>query len=120
MIVSYFITERPFDDPNYDPFPEDIYIHDNSFSGGGASPDSEPLNLLKQATGQDIPDIVWDGVTVRRRRRGGPVHKQQRGSRLCQSRCRQWLRGSRFDSTAHDCSLPSLCNFIKLKRGLSL
>ena len=64
MIVSYFITERPFDDPNYDPFPESIYIHDNSFSGGGASPDSEPLNLLKQATGQDIPDIVWDGVTV--------------------------------------------------------
>ncbi|MEC8739956.1 MAG: parallel beta-helix domain-containing protein, partial [Pseudomonadota bacterium] len=59
MIVSYFITERPFDDPNYDPFPEDIHIHDNSFSGGGASPDSEPLNLLKQATGQDIPDIVW-------------------------------------------------------------
>ena len=43
MIVSYFITERPFDDPNYDPFPESIYIHDNSFSGGGASPDSEPL-----------------------------------------------------------------------------
>ena len=38
MIVSYFITERPFDDPNYDPFPESIYIHDNSFSGGGASP----------------------------------------------------------------------------------
>ena len=64
MIVSYFITERPFDDPNYDPFPESIYIHNNSFSGGGASPDSEPLNLLKQATGQDIPDIVWDGVTV--------------------------------------------------------
>ena len=38
MIVSYFITERPFDDPNYDPFPESIYIHDNSFSGSGASP----------------------------------------------------------------------------------
>ena len=51
LIVSYYITERPFDDPNYDPFPESIYIHDNKISGGGTNPDSEPLQLLQSAMG---------------------------------------------------------------------
>ena len=38
LVVSYYITERPFDDPNYDPFPEYIHIHENQFNGGGTSP----------------------------------------------------------------------------------
>lgn len=64
IIVSYYITERPFDDPDYDPFPETIHIHDNTFNGGGDNPDSEPLIALQSATGQPIPDIVWDGTLV--------------------------------------------------------
>ena len=31
LVVSYYITERPFDDPNYDPFPEYIHVHENQF-----------------------------------------------------------------------------------------
>ena len=64
MVVSYHITGLPIDDENYDPFPESIHVHDNSFSGGGAEPDSEPLALLREATGQSVPDIVWDGTTL--------------------------------------------------------
>ena len=64
MVVSYHITGLPIEDANYDPFPESIYIHDNSFSGGGAQPDSEPLALLREATGQAVPDVVWDGAIV--------------------------------------------------------
>lgn len=62
LIVSYLINEIPIDDPNYDPFPEAIYIHNNQYTGGGETPDSEPLALLQAATGQPIPDIVWDGM----------------------------------------------------------
>lgn len=64
MIVSYHITGLPIEDENYDPFPESIHVHDNSFSGGGAEPDSEPLALLQQATGQAVPDVVWDGTVL--------------------------------------------------------
>ena len=64
MIVSYLINGLPIDDPNYDPFPEAIYIHDNSFEGGGDSPDSEPLVALQAATGQPIPDVVWGGAIL--------------------------------------------------------
>ncbi len=62
LIVSYLINGLPMDDPNYDPYPEAIYLHDNQFEGGGATPDSEPLALLQSVTGQPIPDIVWDGM----------------------------------------------------------
>ena len=64
MVVSYHITGLPIEDENYDPFPESIHVHGNSFSGGGAEPDSEPLALLQQATGQAVPDVVWDGTIL--------------------------------------------------------
>jgi hypothetical protein len=64
IIVSYYITERPFEDLNYDPFPELIFIHDNQFNGGGETPDSDPLIALQQATQKAIPAVVWDGATV--------------------------------------------------------
>ncbi|GIS50590.1 MAG: hypothetical protein Ct9H90mP25_0240 [Gammaproteobacteria bacterium] len=43
LVVSYYITERPFDDPNYDPFPEYIHIHENQFNGGGHPLTRSPL-----------------------------------------------------------------------------
>jgi parallel beta-helix repeat protein len=64
MVVSYLINGLPIDDPNYDPFPEAIYIHSNSFEGGGENPDSEPLIALQTATGQPIPDVVWGGAIM--------------------------------------------------------
>lgn len=64
MVVSYLINELPIDDPNYDPFPEAIYLHDNSYEGSGGAPDSEPLIALQAATGQPIPNVVWDGAIL--------------------------------------------------------
>ena len=64
LIASYLITGLEVDDENYDPFPEAIYLHDNNFSGGGTQPDSEPLTMLQQATGQAIPNVVWDGTLL--------------------------------------------------------
>ena len=64
IVVSYYITERPFEDPSYDPFPELIFIHDNQFGGGGENPDSEPLIALQQATQRAIPAVVWDGAMI--------------------------------------------------------
>ena len=50
--------------PNFDPYPERIYIHNNTLSGGGDSPDGLDLKALKVAlyglTGH-FPDVLWDG-----------------------------------------------------------
>jgi parallel beta-helix repeat protein len=51
--------------PDFDPYPEQIHIHGNTFAPGGDAPDREALEQLRQALGGPtgrLPDIVWDGV----------------------------------------------------------
>ena len=66
IVSSVFSTNYSPDNanPEYDPYPEAIYIYDNRFSGGGNSPDGLDLKALKTAmygmTGS-FPDVLWDG-----------------------------------------------------------
>jgi parallel beta-helix repeat protein len=49
---------------HYDPYPEEIFIYGNRFSGGGTSPDGIDLKTLKVAMfglNGSFPDILWDG-----------------------------------------------------------
>ena len=109
MIISYFTTERPFEDSNYDPFPETIYIHDNVFSGGGSQPDSEPLQALQTATGQDLPDIVWDGITLPGKSAEDILCFTDNGDiSFVNLDAANGFAAPSFDASAHDCSLPSL------------
>ena len=72
LVVSYLITGRPLDDPNYDPFPEQISIHHNTIEKSGYDPDSEPLVALKAAAQLPaLPAIIWDGFV--RPEQDGPV-----------------------------------------------
>ena len=109
MIVSYYITERPFDDPDYDPFPETIYIHDNSFSGGGNAPDSEPLQALQAATGQSIPDVVWDGTLIPGKNANEVLCLANNGDiSFVNLDAPNGFAAPSFDSAAHACTLPAL------------
>lgn len=69
LISSAFSAEYSADRetaPVFDPYPEDIYIYDNTFGPGGSLPDREALETLRrQVFGDDgsLPDIVWDGIT---------------------------------------------------------
>ena len=59
-ILSYLVTGREYDDPEYDPYAEGIYVHDNTFSGGGQNPQGRAIERAA-ATGGKFPDIVYDG-----------------------------------------------------------
>lgn len=61
-IISYTTTGRPFDDPEYDPYPEGIHIHSNRFEGGGDKPSGEFGSSLALVLGTPFPDIIYDGV----------------------------------------------------------
>jgi parallel beta-helix repeat protein len=61
-IISFLITGRPMDDKGYDPYPEGVYVHDNTFSGGGNKPSGERGHILAALMGTPIPDIVYDGI----------------------------------------------------------
>jgi parallel beta-helix repeat protein len=61
-IASYLITFTPWQDPNYYPWPERIFIHHNRLSGSGLAPDGLFGALLTAFFGT-VPDIIWDGYT---------------------------------------------------------
>ncbi|TWU58554.1 hypothetical protein Poly51_13330 [Rubripirellula tenax] len=62
LVVSFLITQRKYDDSGYDPYPEAIHIHDNTFAGGGTDPQGEYMSMYAAATNESLPDIVFDGV----------------------------------------------------------
>jgi parallel beta-helix repeat protein len=63
-IISYFITEIPIQDKDYDPYPADIAIYDNTFSTGKRMPTLKhkigKLFFLK--FGKKVPHILYDGI----------------------------------------------------------
>lgn len=109
LIVSYLISERPVDDPNYDPYPEGIYLHDNAYTGGGNAPDSEPLAMLQAATGQKIPDIVWDGMFIGDKSPEDILCiRESAAISFVNLDANNGFAAPSFDGSAHDCELPSL------------
>ena len=63
IISSYYSTG--FDTKSgvasaYDPYPENIYVTQNRFVGGGADPGSH-YAMLKAVTGGPLPAVLWDG-----------------------------------------------------------
>jgi parallel beta-helix repeat protein len=68
VIISSYFSTGYFDtkgvQPNYDPYPRGIHVHDNRFAGGGDSPDGMDLKVLKTAMfglNGHFPDVLWDG-----------------------------------------------------------
>ncbi len=109
MIYSYALGGRSIEDPDYDPYPEQIYIHDNEFVGGGTVPAHALLIPWHKATGLDSPNIVWGGLV----KQGGSTENL-----ICIANNGEEsflnLNGgaspeaASTDTTAHRCSLPRL------------
>jgi len=77
LITSYFsagYSSRLKTQENFDPYPEQIYIYANSFSGGGDAPDDLRLKALRLAQfglNGHFPDVVWDGIVNPEKSEGG-------------------------------------------------
>ena len=67
IIVSSIYTSNYGDkgmEETFDPYPEQISIHGNSYTGGGNKPDGLELKALKTAMfglKGKLPDVLWDG-----------------------------------------------------------
>jgi parallel beta-helix repeat protein len=62
VLASYYVSQKPINDKDYDPYPESISIHDNTFVGGGDSPSGLLVKLLALKLGKPFPDILYDGI----------------------------------------------------------
>lgn len=65
-IVSYYITENPINDKTYNPFPSDIYIHDNYYERPRVKATGKgrmgKMYRFKLRFGKDVPHILYDGI----------------------------------------------------------
>jgi hypothetical protein len=67
-VISYAVSQLPITDPNYYEWPSKVYVHDNTYSGGGTAPDAHSQIGLLLATGMGtypaghVPDVMWDGI----------------------------------------------------------
>jgi parallel beta-helix repeat protein len=73
IISSYFSTGYYTEEgvaKTFDPYPEAIYVHGNTFRGGGDSPGNLELKTLKLAMfglNGRLPDVLWDGYVAKDR-----------------------------------------------------
>lgn len=49
-------------DPNYDAYAEGVYIHDNTYSGGGNDPEGATGIAISSLIGTPVPHIITDGI----------------------------------------------------------
>ncbi|HVS15189.1 MAG TPA: parallel beta-helix domain-containing protein [Thermoanaerobaculia bacterium] len=77
-VISFLATQREYDDPGYDPYPEGIWIHDNRFEGGGEDPQGDFAAAVMPHLGGRMPDIVWDGMVDPAKLVDGEVRPENR------------------------------------------
>lgn len=65
-VVSYYISENPVKDSLYNPYPQNIFIHGNTFSRPDVKATMKgrigKLYRFKLKFGKKVPHIIWDGI----------------------------------------------------------
>ena len=65
-IISYFMTENEIKDKDYYPYPNNIYIHGNTYSREPVKATSKgrmgKMFKFKLKFGKDVPHIIFDGI----------------------------------------------------------
>lgn len=66
-IISYYLTELPITDTQYDPVPKEITVHNNKFVRQNVKATSKgrfgKMFKYKLKFGKEVPHILWDGIT---------------------------------------------------------
>lgn len=76
LLVSYFSTLNEIKDPNYYPYVEGIYVHDNVFGPCGDAPGGTGGQLMASILGAPLPDIIWDGAVNEAKVQDGKVAQE--------------------------------------------
>ncbi len=65
-IISYYMTEQPITDQEYDPYPKRIFVHDNYYERKRVRASAQTrlgkMYRFKLKFGKDVPHIVYDGI----------------------------------------------------------
>ena len=100
----------------FDPYPEEIWIYDNAFDGGGTDPGRDYLTEVRDAVyGPQgaFPDIIWDGIVNDDKPADLAVicvdqAGSQEGVELLDIDTANAFAAPRVDMTRHSCSVTPL------------
>ncbi len=118
MVASYqslvALGRAPEPPSDYEPFPEQIYIHDNSFSRSNTYPAPEEQsffgNLLVQSfESNSIPDLLLDGVFAPGTGESGTICiEENEGNSFVNLNLATFPNDLSFNQSPHNCSLEPL------------
>jgi parallel beta-helix repeat protein len=117
-VISYMTTGNPIKDATFDPFTGGVFIHDNTITGGGNSPDGM-TQLVAKAGGMPVPDILFDGImNPKNTSADGRLCIANNGdARFLNFDAPHEMKKPSKDLKPHACSLPALPE-VKLPAGL--
>jgi hypothetical protein len=78
MVISFLATGRKLEDKDYEPYPEAIYAHENTFKDNGKDPAGPRAQALMAVLGKPMPEIIYDGILNPKRLVDGKVPDDMR------------------------------------------
>ena len=120
IISSYYSTG--FDTKRgiaaaYDPYPEDIYVTGNRFSGGGNDPGGR-FAAMKALAGGKLPDVLWDGFVNPKLGRAPGICVQNGDAKLLNADGPGKFANARIDPAA-DCKPATRLAAISLPEAMT-
>lgn len=107
-IISYLSTGNPINDSTYYPFTDEIYIHDNTISGGGDNPVGRIAEDLAPKLGKPLPGILYDGIVDPKKRTATICAQNNGGATFVNYDAAGGFKHLLRNASANNCALPPL------------
>ena len=106
-IVSYYISEIPIKDESYYPYPDHIFIHDNSYARKKQRTTMKGrmglMFRLKVRFGKDVPHIIYDGIVDDKAKNPAICIRNNENQSMANIKAANKFKGISRDMSAHDC-----------------
>jgi len=107
-IISYLSTGNPINDPTYYPYTDEIYIHDNTISGGGDNPVGRIAEEVAPKLGKPLPGIMYDGIVDPKKATANICAQNNGGAELANYDAARGFKHILKNASANNCALPPL------------
>jgi parallel beta-helix repeat protein len=111
-IVSYYITENPINDKEYNPYPSHVNIHNNYFERKRVKATGKgrmgKMFRFKLRFGKDVPHILYDGIEDSKMKDRKICIRDNGNATFVNIDAEHGFKNMSHDSAPHDCALESI------------
>ena len=111
-IISYYITETPINDKEYNPYPSNVFIHDNYYERPQVRATGKgrmgKMYRFKLRFGKDVPHIVYDGIEDEKMKNRNICIKNNTNVSFANLDAANGFKNKSRDMSSHDCEIQSI------------